>query len=104
MVAPVAILVLIGALLPLMASMVPPSSATGLRRPLRCPAGGCSVTIDARDFPSGTPLANFNYIINLDNTKLPNDPKALNTESNSPIVREGDQTRNTVTLCRPGAT
>ncbi|MGW6278598.1 hypothetical protein [Kribbella sp. NPDC055071] len=63
-----------------------------------CPAAGCSVTIDARDFPTGTPLANFNYIVNLDNTKLPNDPKALNTESNSPIVREGDQTRNTVTL------
>ena len=34
-------------------------------------AGSCSVTIDATDFPTGAPLANFNYIINLDNSKLP---------------------------------
>ena len=54
-----------------------------------CPTGGCSVTVDARDFPTGTPLANFNYMINVDNTKLPSDPTALSTESNSPIVARG---------------
>lgn len=61
-------------------------------------AGNCSVTIDARDFPSDIPLANFNYIINVDNTKLPSDPLALNSESFSPIVREGGQAHPTVTL------
>jgi hypothetical protein len=63
-----------------------------------CPAAGCSVTVDARDLASNTPLAHFSYIINVDNTKLSSDDLALNTESNSPIVREGDETRNTVTL------
>ncbi|MDQ2935213.1 MAG: hypothetical protein M3R49_09610, partial [Chloroflexota bacterium] len=63
-----------------------------------CPVTGCVITVDARDFGSGSPLASFTYIINLDNTKLPNDPLASNTESNSPIVREGDQDRATVTL------
>ncbi len=56
------------------------------------------MTIDARDFPTGTPLANFNFIINIDNTKLPSDPLALSTESNSPVVKEGDQDHATVTL------
>src|SRR5262245_10011774 len=63
-----------------------------------CPSGGCSVTIDARDLPSGVPLAQFNYIVNVDNAKLPTDPNALSTESNSPVVREGDQTRKTISL------
>ena len=49
------------------------------------------MTIDARDFATGTPLHEFNYLINLDNTKLPDDPLALSTESNSPIVREGNE-------------
>jgi hypothetical protein len=70
-------------------------------------AGSCSVTIDGRDFTSGSALANFNYIINLDNTRFvdpvtrqPKDPfpKYTTTESNSPIVREGNQGRKTVTL------
>lgn len=39
-----------------------------------------------------------NYIINVDNTKLPSDPLSLSTESNSPIVRTGDQSRTQVTL------
>jgi len=63
-----------------------------------CPVDGCAVTIDARDLASGSPLGQFNYLVNLDNTKLPSDPTALSTESNSPIVREGDQDRATVTL------
>ena len=61
-------------------------------------AGSCTVIINALDFPTSTPLANFNYIVNVDNTKLPSDPLSLSTESNSPIVRTGDQTRNQVTL------
>jgi Polysaccharide lyase family 4, domain II len=63
-----------------------------------CPPVGCAVTIDARDFATGAPLTDFNYIINVDNTKLPGDPNSLSTESNSPIVREGDASRKTVTL------
>jgi Polysaccharide lyase family 4, domain II len=61
-------------------------------------AGSCTVTIDALDFASNNPLANFTYIVNVDNTKLPSDPLGLSTESNSPIVREGDQGRPSVTL------
>src|SRR6476660_3782475 len=56
-----------------------------------CPAGGSQVTIDARDFPTGNPLASFNYLVNDDNTKLLSDTDAPSTESNSPIVAEGDQ-------------
>jgi hypothetical protein len=60
--------------------------------------GSCTVTIDALDFGSGNPLDTFTYVINVDNTKLPSDPLGLSTESNSPIVREGDQDRTSVTL------
>src|SRR5207342_1339917 len=60
-----------------------------------CPADGCAVTIDARDFPTGDPLDSFNYIINLDNTKLPSDPLSLSTESNSPIMAEGGDSHPT---------
>ena len=59
-----------------------------------CPAGGCLVTIDARDFATGNPLPHFSYIVNVDNTKLPSDPLAISTESNSPIVTEGNEVRN----------
>src|SRR5262245_33124155 len=63
-----------------------------------CPAEGCTVTIDAHDFASGSPLANFTFIVNDDNSKLPSDPLSLSTESNSPIVAEGNDQHNTVTL------
>src|SRR5690242_7370155 len=63
-----------------------------------CPDGGCAVTVDVRDFPTAQPLATFNYLINLDNTRLASDPLALSTESNSPIVAEGNQDRTTVHL------
>src|SRR5215468_10699877 len=66
-----------------------------------CPAGGCAVTVDARDFASGSPLANFNFIINDDNSKPPSDPQALSTESYTPVVAQGDQDRATVNL-KPG--
>src|SRR5262245_47902061 len=61
-------------------------------------AGTCTVTIDPRDFASGDPLAAFNYIVNVDNSKLPDDPLALNSESFSPIVRTGNQARDQITL------
>jgi large repetitive protein len=63
-----------------------------------CPAGGCLVTIDARDFVTKNPLPHFSYIVNVDNTKLPSDPTAISTESNSPIVREGNEVRNSFHL------
>jgi hypothetical protein len=76
--------------------------------PSTCGSDGCAVlTIDARDFTTGDPLANFTYIINVDNsryinpaTRQPVDPfpRYVTTESNSPIVREGDQDRTTVNL------
>src|SRR5262249_20128206 len=44
-----------------------------------------SITVDARDFASQDPLDHFNYIVNVDNTKLPGDPLALDTESYSPL-------------------
>ncbi|GIG21338.1 hypothetical protein Cch01nite_20620 [Cellulomonas chitinilytica] len=63
-----------------------------------CPAGGCALTVDARDLPTGTALDDFSYVVNVDNSKLPTDPTALSTESNSAIVAEGNQDRTTVTV------
>ncbi|WP_426594685.1 hypothetical protein ACPPVS_03920 [Cellulomonas sp. McL0617] len=54
--------------------------------------------MDARDLPTGTALANFNYIINVDNSKLPTDPLGVSTESNSKIVAEGNQGKTTASL------
>jgi hypothetical protein len=94
LVAQLAVLVVTVAFLPALRPALTPHA----RAAASCPAGGCAVTVDARDFASGNPLASFNYIVNVDNAKLPNDPLAVNSESNSPIVREGDQSRNTVDL------
>jgi hypothetical protein len=74
-----------------------PSTAPRAQAATSCPAGGCHVTVNAQEL-SGTAIANFNFIVNLDNTKLPADPLSLSTESNSPIVATGDQSRRTVTL------
>src|SRR5258706_354456 len=74
------------------------SVTTSAQAATSCPADGCAVTVDARDFASGNPLANFNYIVNIDNTQLPSDPLALNSKSHTPIVAEGSQDRNTVNL------
>jgi len=61
---------------------------------------GCAVTIDAHDFASGSVLDSFNFVVNLDNTKLPSDPLALNSESNSPVVAEGSYCNSaTITPC-----
>ena len=73
-------------------------SVTSAQAATSCPADGCVVTVDAHDFASGDPLANFNFIVNADNTKLPDDPQALSTESYTPILATGDQDRNTINL------
>src|SRR5215475_14244002 len=99
MAARVAILGVLASLLT--ALPVASSVTTQARAASSCPAAGCAVTVDAHDFASGNPLANFNFIVNDDNTKPPSDPLALSTESYTPIVAAGDQTRNTVTL-KPG--
>jgi hypothetical protein len=63
-----------------------------------------SITIQARDLTTGAALPTFQYLVNVDNTRLPGNPDpALRTgvaatESNSPIVAEGDQSRATLTL------
>src|SRR6516165_6603352 len=75
-----------------------PSVTTAARAATSCPAAGCAVTVDAHDFATGAALANFNFIVNLDNTKLPSDPLALSTESYTPLVAQGNQDRNTVNL------
>ena len=62
-----AVLVLVGGLLPpvvVLAVLVPQAQAA-----TSCPAAGCAVTVDARDFASHTALPHFNYIINVDNTR-----------------------------------
>jgi hypothetical protein len=93
---------MIAALVPPLAVLAPPSSPAAAAT--ACPDGGCAVTVDVRDYatardnPAGGQLANFTYIVNVDNTKLPTDPLALSTESNSPVVAVGDQSRTTVNL------
>src|SRR5262245_43548126 len=47
------------------------SGTSPARAATSCPADGCAVTVDAHDFASGNPLANFNFIVNKDNSKLP---------------------------------
>jgi hypothetical protein len=63
-----------------------------------CPTDGCVVTVNGLDFSTGDALATYNFIVNVDNAKLPSDPQSLSTESNSAIVAEGDQGHRTVTL------
>jgi hypothetical protein len=88
-----------------------PAVAASLTAPATCGtgdpglvAGACTVTVNVVGYdqsnPSGPGLSldSFTYIINVDNTKLPSDPQALSNESNSPIVRTGDQSRTQVTL------
>jgi hypothetical protein len=79
---------MIAALVPALAVLAPPSSPAAAAT--ACPAGGCAVTVDVRDYatardnPAGGQLANFNYIVNVDNTKLPTDPLALSTREQQP--------------------
>jgi hypothetical protein len=61
-------------------------------------AGTCTVTVVVHDFASGNVLSNYNFIVNVDNSKRPSDPLSLSTESNSPIVRTGNQTRKSFNL------
>src|SRR5690348_10419157 len=82
----------LGVLASLLTALPVASSVTApARAAASCPADGCAVTVDAHDFASGSALANFNFIVNLDNSKLPSDPLALNSESYTPIVAEGNQ-------------
>src|SRR5215471_16259288 len=92
----VAILAVLASLLtalPVASSITAPARAA-----TSCPAAGCAVTVHANDFASHTALANFNFIVNDDNSKLPSDPLALSTESYTPLVAQGNQDRNTVNL------
>ncbi|HMJ36245.1 MAG TPA: hypothetical protein VK501_20255 [Baekduia sp.] len=67
-------------------------------------AGAATVTVAARDVASNAALPNFTYIVNADNARDPRDPNPLlrpsmaPTESNSPLVAQGDQDRPTVDL------
>jgi hypothetical protein len=105
LIARAAVAVLVAALLPPVVQLATPDAAA-LAAPA-CPAPGCAVTVDARDLASGSALPHFNYIINADNTRFvdprtrqPADPfpAYATTESNSPVVREGNEDRATVTL------
>jgi hypothetical protein len=89
----VAVAALIGGALSALTGVTSPAQAAS-----SCPAAGCAVTVDARDFASGNPLADFNFVVNLDNTKLPSDPLGLSTESNSPVMAEGGSGHTTVNL------
>jgi len=102
-----AILVLIAGSLSALTGVASPAQAQLASCGAAGTAGTCTVTVDANDFASGADLANFTYVINLDNsryinptTRKPDDafPQYVTTESNSPIVREGDQDRTSVTL------
>src|SRR5215472_3621159 len=73
-------------------------SVTSAQAATSCPAGGCTVTVNGLDFSTKDPLTTYNFVVNVDNTKLPSDPLSLSTESNSPIVAEGDQAHPTVLL------
>jgi hypothetical protein len=90
--------VLVVGLLPALSSSItrPAHAATACSGP-GDPAT-CALTVDARDFASQAQLTNFSFIVNKDNTKLPSDPLALSTQSNSPVVAEGNQDRATVQL------
>ena len=94
-----AVVAVVAALLPAVVGLSAPAAAA-----TSCPAAGCAVTVDARDYPTardnpaGGQLASFTYVVNKDNTKLPADPLAVSTESNSPLVATGDQSRPTVNL------
>jgi large repetitive protein len=63
-----------------------------------CGSPGCAVTVNGVELDGSTPVGHYNFVVNLDNTKLPNDPNALSTESNSPVVAEGSDAHPTVNL------
>lgn len=85
--------------LTVLAALLPPLA---LASPAR--AQTSSITIQPHDLGSGSALTTFQYLVNVDNTRLPNDPDpamrtgVAPTESNSPVVAEGDQNRASLTL------
>src|SRR6516162_1055900 len=83
----VARVAILGVLASLLTALPVASFATApARAAAACPADGCAVTVHANDFASQQALANFNFIVNDDNSKLPSDPLSLSTESYSPLV------------------
>ncbi|WP_028061072.1 SdrD B-like domain-containing protein [Candidatus Solirubrobacter pratensis] len=71
-------------------------------------AHGSTITVQANELGNtGTSLP-FTYLVNVDNTRDPHAASVLDrtgvapTESNSPIVAEGDQTSNTTPDLAPG--
>src|ERR1700742_334143 len=60
-------------------------------------ARGSRITVHAHDLAGGSALSTFTYLVNVDNTRDPHASTVLDrtgiapTESNSPIVAEGDQ-------------
>src|SRR5215468_6096863 len=93
------ILALIAGLVPLVLVVAPLSKPDEARAQVVS-----NITVEPHDLATGDALSTFQYIVNVDNTRLPNDPDpamrngVAPTESNSPIVAEGDQTRATISL------
>ncbi len=79
---------------------------------LLCAAPGAwaasSVTIDAREFGTGKPLAGYSYIVNVDNARDSGDANKMNhpglggSESNSPVVATGQADPDTHTFLDAG--
>jgi hypothetical protein len=67
-------------------------------------ARAATITVAARDLDSHAALPKFTYIVNVDNARDPRDanpllrPSIAPTESNSPLVAQGDQDRPSVDL------
>src|SRR6476660_5752850 len=57
-----------------------PTTASRAKAATTCGAG-CHVTVNGLAFSSGAALTSFNFIGNVDNSKLPADPLSLTTES-----------------------
>lgn len=59
-------------------------------------AAAAGVNLEVVTYGSGTPIAEFDWLVNLDNTGDPNDPNNLPSmtpmESHSPVVMTGDET------------
>ncbi|UQX88809.1 hypothetical protein M6D93_02120 [Jatrophihabitans telluris] len=94
------------ALTPFVAA-VSPSIAPKAHAATSCPPTLCAVTVNAFDYASGAALPQYNFIVNVDNTRYvdpvtrqPVDPfpKYVTTESHSPLVSQGSDSHRTVQL------
>ncbi len=81
----------------LMVALLAPATALGSR-----------ITLHAQEYPGGAGLGQFTYLVNVDNATDPHAAAVLDrtgvapTESNSPIVAEGDQASATTPDLAPG--